>query len=102
MRKLMAAAGLAVWMGQLVSCTEVDLCREAHPHHSYLDFRFNWKEEYKDAHGDSMRIIAVRPVNIMRYEFRVTAQEEDNVGVMLSPEEEADECPEADADGGHH
>ncbi len=92
MRKLMAAAGLAVWMGQLVSCTEVDLCREAHPHHSYLDFRFNWKEEYKDAHGDSMRIIAVRPVNIMRYEFRVTSQEEDNVGVMLSPEEEADEC----------
>lgn len=30
----------------MASCTEVDLCQAEHPHRSFMDFRFHWKEEY--------------------------------------------------------
>ncbi len=73
----------------LVACTEVDLCKSpTHPHHSYLDFRFHWQEGYANNHSDSMMVVAVRPKNVLRYDFRVTSQESNNKGVMLSPIEE--------------
>ena len=31
----------------MASCTEVDLCQAEHPHRSFMDFRFHWKEEYQ-------------------------------------------------------
>lgn len=72
-----------------VACTEVELCKYVvHPHHSYLDFCFHWDEDYAENHSDSMMVIAVRPMNVMRYDFRVTAKETGNKGIMLSPDEE--------------
>ena len=53
----------------MASCTEVDLCQAEHPHRSFMDFRFHWKEEYQGNRPDSMGVIAVRPVNILRYEL---------------------------------
>ena len=65
----------------MASCTEVDLCQAEHPHRSFMDFRFHWKEEYQGNRPDSMGVIAVRPVNILRYEFRITAEESHNNGI---------------------
>lgn len=47
-----------------------------------MDFRFHWKEEYQGNRPDSMGVIAVRPVNILRYEFRITAEESHNNGIL--------------------
>ncbi len=81
--------------GMLNACTEVDLCYADHPHRSELDFRFHWDEKYTDVIPDSMGVIAVRPVNILRYEMRTTSNEKDNKGVMLSPlsEKQPSESP---------
>ena len=32
----------------MASCTEVDLCQAEHPHRSFMDFRFHWKEDTKE------------------------------------------------------
>ena len=72
----------------MASCTEVDLCQAEHPHRSFMDFRFHWKEEYQGNRPDSMGVIAVRPVNILRYEFRITAEESHNNGILMQPETE--------------
>lgn len=91
MKNRMSTFALTVMTGLFAACTEVELCYDAHPHRSYLDFRFNWKEEYKDNHAESMKVVAVRPVNIYRYEFEVSANESDNKGRMVTPEDEAEE-----------
>lgn len=74
--------------GLLPACTEVDLCYAPHPHRAYLDFRYHWPEEFDDMRPDSMGVVGVRPINLLRYEYRTTALEEGNTGVMLSPESE--------------
>ena len=82
-------AGFLLAGGLMAACVEVDLCYvENHPHRTVLDFRYHWGEEYAEERTDSMKVVAVRPVNLMRYEFRVTANEQDNKGVLLSPLEE--------------
>ena len=81
-------AGVMLAAGLLSACTEVDLCYAPHPHRAYLDFRYHWPEEYADSHPDSMRVMAMRPVNYLLYEYRTTALERDNTGVLLSPDSE--------------
>ncbi len=92
-----AVAGVMLAGGLLAACTEVDLCYAPHPHRAYLDFRYHWPEEYAGLRPDSMGVVAVRPVNLFRYEYRTTALEEGNTGVMLSPGSERQ--PLADAAG---
>lgn len=86
----------------LASCTEVDLCQAEHPHRSFMDFRFHWKEEYQGKRPDSMGTIAVRPVNILRYEFRITAKENGNNGILLQPETERQPSSDSLAPIGTH
>lgn len=100
---------VAKWFGFLLAgglmgaCTEVDLCYvDNHPHRTVLDFRFHWGEEYAAKRTDSMKVVAVRPVNLMRYEFRVSANEQDNKGVLLSPWDERQEETVTGEDGIAH
>ncbi len=70
----------------LTACLDVELCyNDRHPHRTALDFRYIWDEEYKIFRTDSMRVVAIRPSNLLRYEFRVTSAERGNKGVMLAP-----------------
>lgn len=93
MRTIRRIMGVAVATVLLAGCTEVELCYSDHPHHAYLDIRYNWAEEYKDCHTDSMRVVAVRPVNILRYGFRVSAKPQDNQGILIYPLEEKSPLP---------
>ena len=86
----------------MASCTEVDLCQAEHPHRSFMDFRFHWKEEYQGNRPDSMGVIAVRPVNILRYEFRITAEESHNNGILMQPETERQPSADTLAPAGTH
>lgn len=70
------------------SCVEVELCDESHSHYAMLDFRFHWQKEYEENRPDSMWVVAIRPVNLLRYKFRVTSENEGNKGVLLYPLEE--------------
>lgn len=98
----------AKWFGFLLAgslmaaCTEVELCYvENHPHRTLLDFRYHW-DEYAEDRTDSMKVVAVRPVNLFRYEFRVSAEEQGNKGVLLSPLEERQEELVVGEDGFAH
>ena len=66
------------------------------------DFRFHWKEEYQGNRPDSMGVIAVRPVNILRYEFRITAEESHNNGILMQPETERQPSADTLAPAGTH
>lgn len=71
------------------SCMEVELCdTDLHPHRTVLDFRYHWAENYQLQKTDSMKVVAIRPVNILRYEFKVTSKAEGNQGNLISPEGE--------------
>lgn len=85
--------------GGVTACTEVDLCYSGHPHRSTLDFRFHWPEEYAGNRPDSMRVVAVRPINLLRYEFVVSAEAEKNGGQLLFPDEERQPLVETADDG---
>ncbi len=62
-----------IGVGLLSACTtEVDLCYGDHPHRSLLDIRFNWGD-YAQVRPDSMYIVAIRPVNRLKYGFLVSS-----------------------------
>lgn len=85
--------GYVAGIGLLGACsTEVDLCYGDHPHRSSLDLRFDWAADNDKARPDSMYVVALRPVNQLKYGFRVTSAP-DRVsnqveGVLLFPESE--------------
>lgn len=101
MMKMSKWSGLLLVASLLSACTEVDLCDAgSHPHRTLLDFRYHWDKKYEGLRTDSMRVVAVRPVNLMRYEFRVSANEQGNKGIMLSPEtERMEEVGSVDSSG---
>lgn len=85
--------GYVAGLGLLGACsTEVDLCYGDHPHRSLLDIRFDWAANDVDICPDSMYVVAFRPVNQLKYGFRVTSAPEpatnQTEGVLLFPEAE--------------
>ena len=95
----MSKSGISSWLMILpllaAGCTEIDLCMsDQHPHRTFLDFRYDWGGVDETLRTDSMSVLAVRPVNVMLYKFRITARENDNHGVMLSPQEERKREPD--------
>lgn len=72
-----------------VGCsTDVELCYDVHPHRTLLDFQFQWNEKDAMKKPDSMHVVAIRLVNSIRYDYRVTSHESNNTGVLLYPAEE--------------
>lgn len=74
----------------LVGCnSDVELKNDVHSLYAYIDFQYNWEGYTKKP--DSMRIIAYRPVNSLKYQMMTTALSSNNVGYIITPIEEADE-----------
>lgn len=90
MVKLICRLLLPLWLLCYACSTEVELCYEPlHPHHTLLDFRFQWDDEYAGTIPDSMRVTAIRWSNIVRYDYQVTSGASDNKGTLLYPADEA-------------
>lgn len=68
--------------------TDVELCRDIHPHRTLLDFRYVWDEEDEAHKPDSMYVVAIRLSRTIRYNFRVSSKPEGNQGLLLFPQEE--------------
>lgn len=87
----------ALWA--LAACTDVEFCYDDHPHRSDLDIGFDWDQHYADNHPDSMHVVAERPVNYLRFEYLITANANNNKGLLLSPQSEREWLTVSDADG---
>lgn len=82
----------------LTACsTEVDLCYDHHPdpddmdnhhpHQARVDFNYNWGSHTPVP--DSMKVLALRPVNQLKYLFKTTSKATGNTGQVLLPTDEA-------------
>lgn len=65
--------------------TDVELCRDVHPHRTLLDFQFVWDDKDFPNKPDSMHVVAIRLSNSIRYDYRITSHDTDNSGVLLYP-----------------
>ena len=75
-----------------IACSpDVQLCYDEHPHRAYIDFYYDWSKtadfEERDGtvHPDSMRVIAYRRVNTLKYLMMTTAKESGNTGYIILP-----------------
>lgn len=74
----------------LVGCnSDVKLCYDVHPLRAYIDFQYNW--EGHTNLPDSMRVIAYRRINSLKYQMMTTARPSNNVGYVIYPFEEIGE-----------
>lgn len=68
---------------------DVELCDGNHPHRSYINFNFDWTKATTEQRPDSMIVVALRPVNFMKYGFLVgtelNAQSGRTEGQLLFP-----------------
>lgn len=87
---------VAILLAVIACSPDVELCYDDHPHRSHIDFVYDWQEA--DVRPDSMRVIAYRRVNTLKYMMMVTARNEGNTGHILFPQEEIDETSR-DAEG---
>lgn len=72
------------------SCNEyVELCYTDHPHRAIIDFQYNWGKDIVNI-PDSMKVLAYRRINNLRYTMSTTAKEKNNTGRIISPIEEID------------
>ena len=77
-------------LSTFLSCNpDVEICYDVHPLRGYIDFKYNWTTDAPKP--DSMRIIAYRRVNTLKYNMLITAKESGNVGHILYPSEEIDD-----------
>jgi hypothetical protein len=77
-------------LSTFLSCNpDVEICYDAHPLRAYIDFKYKWTTD--DPKPDSMRIIAYRRVNTLKYKIMTTAKESGNVGTIQFPSEEIDD-----------
>lgn len=86
---------LMVFVALFMACNpDVELCYDEHPHRSYIDFYYDWSKavEYEKGeatvHPDSMRVIAYRRINTLKYMMMTTAKASGNTGHILLPEHE--------------
>lgn len=78
-----------IFLSALLGCNpEVELCHDAHPLRAYIDFKYKWTD--KNVKPDSMRVIAYRRINTLKYNMLVTAKPSGNVGQILQPFDEID------------
>ena len=83
-RNYIALLGAAL----LMACNpDVELCYDSHPHRSHIDFLYDWVHS-DGTPPDSMRVMAYRRRNTLKYMMMVTAHASGNVGYMLFPEDE--------------
>lgn len=68
---------------------DVELCDGNHPHRSYVTFNFDWTKSTIEQRPDSMVVVALRPLNFLRYGFLVgttpNAQTGKTEGQLLFP-----------------
>lgn len=77
-------------LSTFLSCNpDVEICYDVHPLRAYIDFKYQWTTD--DPKPDSMRIIAYRRVNTLKYKIMTTAKESGNVGTIQFPSEEIDD-----------
>lgn len=95
MKQLKNLCAVAALLTLSMACNpDVELCYDGHPHRSYIDFEYDWeplKEETKRRGEpdfdvpDSMRVIAFRRVNTLKYKMLVSARSKNNAGRILLP-----------------
>lgn len=74
----------------LAGCnTDVEICYDVHPLRAYIDFQYNWEGYAKIP--DSMRVIAYRRINALKYQMMTTTRPSNNVGYVIYPSEEIGE-----------
>lgn len=98
MRQLKNLCAIALLLTLCMACdTDVELCYSSHPHRSYIDFEYDWEplQEETARRGepafdvpDSMRVIAYRRVNTLKYKMLVSARRKNNGGHIILPEYE--------------
>lgn len=62
----------------------VELCEDVHPHQGVVDVTFDWSKRPEHTNApEFMFLMSHRPLNSLRYTYRVTTNPTDNIGELM-------------------